>query len=147
MASENGNVESRQKRSDSDGEWLQDVVENLDIYMRLSMAGQYNKASWYFDDLLNIPDAEFPVVAQHADTLIDQGAFGKAEELLLAYQESHPLVRSEDEEEHLILDLLLANTQVYTKCDTERATMTVTKALQKVGRVLIEDATPPGKVS
>jgi hypothetical protein len=146
MASDNGNAENRHKRSDSDEEWFQDVAENLDIYMRLSIAGQYNKARWYFDDLLNTPDAEFPVVAQHADTLIDQGAFGKAEELLLTYRESHPLVGSEDEERHLILDLLLANTQVYTKCDTERAARTVTKALQMIGRVLIDDAIPSGKV-
>jgi HEAT repeat protein len=146
MASDNGDAENLQKRSDSDEEWFQDVAENLDIYARLSIAGQYSKASWYFDDLLNTPDAEFPVVAQHADTLIDQGAFGKVEELLLTYRESHPLVRPEDEERQLIVDLLLANAQVYTKCDTERAAKTVTKALQMVGRVLIDDATPPEKV-
>jgi hypothetical protein len=146
MASEDVNAESRYEKFDSDEGWFQDIAANLDTYVQLSIAGQYNRASWYFDDLLNTPDAEFPVVAQHADTMIDQGSFGEAEELLLTYQESHPPVRSEDEERHLILDLLLANTQMYTKCDTKRAAKTVTKALQMVGRVLIDDTTPPGKV-
>jgi len=72
MASKDVNIGGLSERSDSNEGWFQDVAANLDTYVRLSMAGQYDSATWYFEDLLNDPDAEFPVIAQHADTLIDQ---------------------------------------------------------------------------
>ena len=65
MASKDVNIGGLSERSDSNEGWFQDVAANLDTYVRLSMAGLYDSAAWYFDDLLNAQDAEFPVTVSY----------------------------------------------------------------------------------
>jgi hypothetical protein len=144
--------------SNNEGEWYQDVVKDLETYVRLSIAGQYKRAKLYFDDMLedrHEENAEFPVVAQHADTLIDQGAFREAEGILENYRDSFQPLRpkegkdspnEKEEERRMILDLLLANVRIYTKLETGMAAGTVEKALQSVGKVDIGTETSPEKV-
>jgi len=139
--------------SDDVGEWYQDVEKDLETYVRLSIAGQYQRAKLYFDDMLEEEHAEFSVVAQHADTLIDQGAFCEAEGVLLRYR--YPPVRpkegedspnEKEEERRTVLDLLLANARIYTRLETKMAAETVKKALQMVGKVDIGTETSSEKV-
>jgi hypothetical protein len=144
--------------SNNEGRWYQDVVKDLETYLRLSIAGQYKRAKLYFDDMLedrHEEHAEFSVVAQHADTLIDQGAFREAEGILenyrYSYQPSRPKEQKDnpnekEDERRTILDLLLANVRVYTKLETEMAAGIVEKALQRVGKVEIGTETSPEKV-
>lgn len=139
------NAEGFFAESGSDEEWFQDVARDLDTYSRLSMAGHYREASWYFDDLLNTSDAEFPVVAQHADTLIDQVVFGQAEEFLRTRIGPELDVRTGDDK-HLILLLMLIQARIYTQCDTTTPRRIVSRALQELGTVYIEEEMSPEKV-
>jgi Tfp pilus assembly protein PilF len=71
------------RRSSNETVWYDDVAGNLDTFARLSKAGHFSRADQYFRRILKPYSDDFPVAAQYADSLIDQGAFNTAEDFLV----------------------------------------------------------------
>ena len=136
---------------DRDSEdWSEDVGQNLDTFVRLSKAGQFWRANKYYRDVLERYSDQIAVVASYADSLIDQGAFRKAESLLLA-----SLARESDndieilniqDDESCVLRLMLAIARIYIYCDWKQAQMLVEKVQNTAETLCIDSETPPLKV-
>ncbi|KAK5707252.1 hypothetical protein LTR17_020885 [Elasticomyces elasticus] len=60
----------------------QDVVGDLDLFVRLSQAGHFKRAQDFFDEALEAYHMLFPILAEYADMLIRCGAFRRAVEKL-----------------------------------------------------------------
>ncbi|KAK3614871.1 hypothetical protein LTR56_026961 [Elasticomyces elasticus] len=60
----------------------QDVGGDLDLFVRLSQAGHFERAQLSFDEALEAYHMHFPVLAEYADMLIKRGAFRRAVEKL-----------------------------------------------------------------
>ena len=129
--------------SDDEG-WQDDVAEDLDIFVRLSKAGHFNRAESFFRAFLKNHIGDFAVAAQYAENLIEQGSFGPAEKFLDALLSSGLDV---DDEERDVLQLLLFNARVYSRSDVRRAEGTAVRCLDKVGCLFIAEDMSPLKVS
>jgi hypothetical protein len=129
--------------SDDEG-WQDDVAEDLDIFVRLSKAGHFNRAESFFRAFLKNHIGDFAVAAQYAENLIEQGSFGPAEKFLDALLSSGLDV---DDEERDVLRLLLFNARIYTQFDVERAASTAIDCQGKVGSLVIAEDMSPLKVS
>jgi hypothetical protein len=125
-------------------EVVYDTHANLVIFIRLTKAGHFVRARAFYDEVLASKAGEqalFPVIAEYADMLIDQGAFSDAELYLsdiLTAQASmlesmalcdepfrHTQVPPEtlgiSDDERMTLQLLLALTRIHTKYDNRAA--------------------------
>lgn len=124
--------------------WHDDVPGNLDTFVRLSKAGLYSKANSFYHDLLKPHAAnDFAIVAQYAETLIEQGAFKAAEDFL-----NDDLVSNStfEGEERTVLQLLSANARMYTRFEWDQAAEVAAKAVRTVGEVLIKENMSPTQV-
>jgi tetratricopeptide (TPR) repeat protein len=130
--------------SSSDEEsWYDDTAGNLDVFVRLSKAGHFDRAVEYYSQVLKSYDLDFAISASYAASLIEQGAFSDAEAFLDQLSSAR---KDASAEEHLIIRLFFAITRIYTGCEFDEAAATVCEALQRIGEVDVETA-PPLKVS
>jgi hypothetical protein len=99
-------------------DWTQDIASDLDIFVRLSKAGHYKRAMDFFAENLSQYIAHFPVAAEYADSLVDQGAFGEAADFLtetLGAQPDRETLNCFEETELAVLRSLLELTRVHTE--------------------------------
>ena len=122
--------------------WYDDVAENLDTFTRLSKAGHFERAVQFYQRTLRRYDDDFAVAAQYADSLIDQGAFAAADNFLVEHlsQREDRKIGAASGHETTILNLLLANAQLYTKFEPGRAAGVAMNAIREIGIVTIGDA-------
>lgn len=129
--------------ADNDSEWPDDVPGNLDTFVRLSKAGLYAEANLFYDHLLEQHAAkDFAIAAQYADTLIEQGAFKAAENLLRSLVSNRMFAK----EEQTVFQLLYANARMYTRFEWDQAAEVAAKAVCRVGQVLVEENMSPTQV-
>jgi hypothetical protein len=132
------------------GLWYDDVAENLDTFTRLSKAGHFERADHFYRRTLRRYNDDFPVAAQYADSLIDQGAFSEAEDFLVEYLSRGIASGTEagtTTEVLTIIRLLLANAQLYTKFELGRAAEIAMGAIKEVGILFIMEAMSQIKVN
>lgn len=137
-------------------DWYDDVGQNLDTFVRLSKAGQFRRANQYYHDVLERYSDQIAVAASYADSLIDQGAFHKAESLLLASLEQYcgsahegdNIIEAVDISDHeaCVLCLLLAFAGFYTRCDWKQAYMLVKRVQNTLGILHVGFEMPPLQV-
>jgi hypothetical protein len=133
----------------NEGQWYDDLASNLDTFARLSKAGHFDRADHFYRRALRRYCGDFPIAAQYADSLIDQAAFGMAEDFLVQYEARQVVdgTKAATEAEVLtVLRLLLANAQLYTKFEPGKAAKVAVSAIQEVGVITIDEAMPQLKV-
>ncbi|KAK3615708.1 hypothetical protein LTR56_026427 [Elasticomyces elasticus] len=85
----------------------QDVLGDLELFVRLTQAGHFDRAQAFFDEVLKPFQDSFPVLAEYADMLVDRGAFRQAEKVLDAALERDDSPRvTFGEDERIVLRLL-----------------------------------------
>ena len=121
-----------------DTEWLQDLPGDLDTFARLTRAGHFVRAESFYQEVLKKHERLFPVAAEYADMLIEQGAFGKAEDFLeIKLQDDSFILLSNPEpryaaDEVLVLELLRCIAKIHTKLCFEDAVITAEGALKGI---------------
>jgi hypothetical protein len=130
--------------SSDDGVWQEDVAEDLNTFVRLSKAGHFTRAEEFFHEFLESHAGDFAVAAQYAESLIEQGSFGPAEEFLTAWLSKDV---NADDEEMTVVRLLLATSRLYTRFDVREVGITALSSLERVGKVLIAENKSLLKVS
>jgi hypothetical protein len=121
-----------------DMEWTQDLPGDLDTFARLTRAGHFSRAESFYQEVLKEHERFFPVAAEYGDMLIEQGAFGKAEDflelilgknslILLGDPKLHDMIYTEDEV--LVLTLLCYIAKIHTRLCFEDAVAEAEKAL------------------
>jgi thioredoxin-like negative regulator of GroEL len=63
----------------------EDIEEEIHHFVKLSRLGEYAEAQRFFDQTLRKHDHLFPVVAEYADMLLEQGRWRHASEILEKY--------------------------------------------------------------
>ncbi|KAK5725047.1 hypothetical protein LTR17_013338 [Elasticomyces elasticus] len=133
----------------------QDVVGDLDLFVRLAQAGHFDRAQAFFDEALKYFETQFPVLAEYADILIERGAFRQAKAVLdsalanLNWQELRPhtypaLFGSDDtQDEYWVLQLLRGLAALNTE-PAEEPTALAQICLDRLQgqRLRCEDLTP-----
>lgn len=120
----------------NDMEWSQDLPGDLDTFARLTRAGHFVRAESFYQEVLQEHERFFPVAAEYADMLIEQGAFGKAEDFLeVRLRDDSTILLSNPEpryaeDEVLVLKLLHGIAKIHTKLCFEDAVMTAEEALK-----------------
>lgn len=87
------------------------ISDWIEQFMRLSKHGEFKRARLLFDDVLRPHLSLFPVAAEYAHFLLEQGNFGKLENFLTDYLQSRP---SFDRDEIQLLRLLRAFARLHT---------------------------------
>jgi hypothetical protein len=119
-----------------DMEWTQDLPGDLDTFARLTRAGHFARAESFYQKVLKEHSRFFPVAAEYGDMLIEQGAFGKAEDFLELSLKDNSLILLSDprpryaQDEVLVLTLLRCIAKVHTRLCFEDAVATAEKALE-----------------
>ncbi|KAK0910968.1 hypothetical protein LTR57_015602 [Friedmanniomyces endolithicus] len=119
----------------ADLQCTQDVAGDLDTFARLARAGHFARAQSFFDEALSTHKHLFPVAAEYGDMLIEQGAFGGAEEFLsevCASTRGQQPANTEQANEHLILKLLHGIASIHTKMRVSDAVDTARDALSNI---------------
>jgi hypothetical protein len=90
-----------------------DVAGDLEIFVQLANVGHFDRATQYFRTHLaaSAYRASFPIVAEYAEALIDQGDFGKADDFL-----SHVSVAGSKEKDALSLMHALVRMHTNIEC-------------------------------
>ncbi|KAK6440835.1 hypothetical protein LTR95_002936 [Oleoguttula sp. CCFEE 5521] len=118
-----------------DSQCAQDVAGDMDTFARLARAGHFARAEVFFDEVLSGYQHLFPVAAEYGDMLIEQGAYGKAEEFLekaFASTTDQQPVTKELVNEQLVLKLLHAIASMHTKLRVSDALNTANDALSSI---------------
>jgi thioredoxin-like negative regulator of GroEL len=63
----------------------EDIEEEIHHFVKLSRLGDYAEAQRFFDQTLRKHDHLFPVLAEYADMLLEQGRYRQASEILDKY--------------------------------------------------------------
>lgn len=90
----------------------ENIPDWIEQFVRLSKHGEFKRARLLFDDYLRPYLALFPVAAEYAHFLLEQGNFGTLEEFLTKYLQKN---LSFDRDEVQLLRLYLAFARVYTR--------------------------------
>ncbi|GAB7354514.1 hypothetical protein MBLNU459_g4981t1 [Dothideomycetes sp. NU459] len=88
------------------------IPDWIEQFVRFSKHGQFGRAESLFEDVLRPHLPIFPVAAEYAQFLLDQGNFGLLEDFLTAYLEDN---HSFEDDEIQLLRLLLALAKIYTR--------------------------------
>lgn len=111
----------------------EDLHANVLIFIQLTKAGHFVRAKAFYDEILADHKDKFPVIAEYADMLIDQGAFGDAEsylgEILHTHTSSDSNIFTSDE--RTALKLLYALACVHTKYESQPALKLAQTALSR----------------
>jgi hypothetical protein len=95
----------------------QDVAGDLEIFVQLANVGHIGRAIRSFDNYLTVHQESFPVAAEHAEALMDQGDFRNADDFL-----SHVSVDiSPSSKEREALDLMHALVRMHTRMECAEA--------------------------
>jgi len=119
-----------------DMEWTQDLPGDLDTFARLTRAGHFSRAETFYQEALEEHERFFPVAAEYGDMLIEQGAFGKAEDFLNLTLENNSRISLSNPEprykqdEVLVLTLLCYIAKIHTRLCFEDAVAAAEKALE-----------------
>jgi hypothetical protein len=119
-----------------DTEWTQDLPGDLDTFARLTRAGHFSRAESFYQKVLKEHGRFFPVAAEYGDMLIEQGAFGKAEDFLELTLRNNSLILLSDpkpryaQDEVLVLTLLCCIAKIHTRLCFEDAVAAAEKALE-----------------
>lgn len=109
---------------DSESEFVQDIAGDLQVFIQLSKVGHYERAMPFFDAYLEQHIVLFPVAAEYANALLEQGAFNQADEFLSSWSgmrdDSSESTTSSETERH-ILKLLKVIARMHTKLEYETA--------------------------
>lgn len=92
----------------------QDVAGDLEIFVQLAKIGHFTRAMRYFDTYLAVHKEHFPIAAEYAEALIDQGDFGRADDFLATVVEGDGL--SGKEQQVLMLMQMLVRMHTKTQC-------------------------------
>ena len=111
----------------------EDLHANVLIFIRLTKAGHFVRAKAFYDETLADHQEKFPVIAEYADMLIDQGAFGDAESYLGEILNSHVSSKGSTltSDERTAVELLYALARIHTKYDDQPALKLARTALSK----------------
>jgi hypothetical protein len=94
-----------------------DIVEDLETLARLNRLGRFKEAIALFKEKLQEHLDFFPVVAEYADLLLEQGSFGRLSEFLSGRldEQADPSGDSLDADEVLLLKTLKSLAEIYSK--------------------------------
>jgi thioredoxin-like negative regulator of GroEL len=98
-------------------ELVQDVAGDLEVFMQLAKIGHYDRAMPYFNEYLTQHSVLFPVAAEYADALLEQGAFGQADDFLSGVIKSDTVSGME----RTIVELLSAIARLHTSLELDHA--------------------------
>lgn len=88
------------------------IPDWIEQFVRLSKHGEFRRARLLFDDVLRPHLSLFPVAAEYAHFLLEQGNFGTLENFLTDYLRGEPLF---DSDEVQLFRLLLAFARIHTR--------------------------------
>lgn len=98
---------------------VQDVAADLEVFIQLAKVGHYDRAMPFFNEHLKHHSMLFPVAAEYADSLLEQGAFGHAEDFLSGALKSGTLLGTE----RIVLELLSAIASMHTSLDHQKGVL------------------------
>jgi hypothetical protein len=111
---------------------VQDVAADLEVFIQLAKVGHYDRAMPFFDKYLKHHSMLFPVAAEYADSLLEQGAFGQAEDFLSRALKSGALeLEATSGMEMTVLELLSAIASMHTSLDYRNSVMLACKVLEQ----------------
>lgn len=117
-----------------DMKWKQDLPGDLGTFARFTRAGHFSRAERFYQEVLKDHRRFFPVAAEYGDMLIEQGAFGKAEDFLELTLRENSLLGDEKpryaQDEVLVLTLLRCIARIHNRLCFEDAVATTEKALE-----------------
>lgn len=104
----------------------EDLEQEIENFVRLKRLGQYKKAHEMFEEVLTRHIAFFPVVAEYADLLLEQGRYGVLSKFLDIQIECMESVFEEDEVEllRIMRSLALIHTKGALRAALARASKT-----------------------
>lgn len=105
---------------------VQDVAADLEIFIQLAKVGHYDRAMPFFDEYLKPHSMLFPVAAEYADALLEQGAFGQADVFLYGALKSGKISGME----RTVLELLAAIASMHTSLDHYESTLLACEFLE-----------------
>jgi hypothetical protein len=121
-------------------------AEDLDIFVRLSKAGDFSRALEFFDTYLSKHRFLFPVAAGYVDVLIDQGAFHDASSFLGSVlqptKDYEATCLSMSEDEPVVLKLLETIVNIHLKLCFKDAILEVRNTLARFEIRPIESLSP-----
>lgn len=97
----------------------QDVAADLGVFIQLAKVGHYDRAMPFFDEYLTPHSRLFPVAAEYADCLLEQGAFGQADVFLYGTLKSEATSGME----RTVLELLSAIASMHTSLSYRKSIM------------------------
>ena len=108
---------------------VQDVAADLEVFIQLAKVGHYDRAIPFFDEYLEHHSMLFPVAAEYADCLLEQSAFGQAEDFLSKVLKSGTISGLE----RTVLELLSALASIHTSLDHDKSTKLAFEFLRSFG--------------
>ena len=111
---------------EAEHELVQDVAGDLEVFIQLAKTGHYDRAMPFFNVFLEHHSSLFPVTAEYADALLEQGAFGQADDYLSAILEAG----SSSAMETTVMQLLSAIAKLHTSLEQEHAVELAASTLQ-----------------
>ncbi|KAB8277915.1 hypothetical protein BDV30DRAFT_234325 [Aspergillus minisclerotigenes] len=118
----------------------EDIDKEINYFVQLSRMGHYAEAQRFFDNTIGKHDYMFPVVAEYADMLLEQGSYRRAVEFL----NEHIRAKAEflDPDEMQLLKVMKALAEIYSKGALRSALVEAKRAwshLDLEGKQRLED--------
>ncbi|KAB8207306.1 hypothetical protein BDV34DRAFT_192051 [Aspergillus parasiticus] len=118
----------------------EDIDKEINHFVQLSRMGHYAEAQRFFDNTIGKHDYMFPIVAEYADMLLEQGSYRRAVELL----NEHIRAKAEflDPDEMQLLKIMKALAEIYLKGALRPALLEAKRAwshLDLEGKQRLED--------
>lgn len=119
---------------ETEDEVVQDVAGDLEVFIQLAKVGHYDRALPFFDEYLRPHIMLFPVAAEYAEALLEQGAFGQVERFLAEVLNSDLRYRDLSGMEETILELLSKLVKIHTLLECKRAVSLAERVLRDLGQ-------------
>jgi thioredoxin-like negative regulator of GroEL len=110
----------------------EDIEEEIHHFVKLSRLGDYAEAQKFFDQTLRKHDHLFPVRAEYADMLLEQGRYRQASEILEKYIMSMSEQLGSDE--MLLLMTMKSLADIYSKGALRSALAWAQRAWRRIQR-------------
>lgn len=119
---------------ETEDEFVQDIAADLEVFIQLAKVGHYDRAMPFFDKYLRRHSTLFPVAAEYAEALLEQGAFGQAEQFLAEVLDSELWHWILSGMEKTILELLSELAKMHTLLECKRAVSLAERVLRDLGQ-------------
>ncbi|KAE8342804.1 hypothetical protein BDV24DRAFT_38632 [Aspergillus arachidicola] len=91
----------------------EDIEKEIHHFVQLSRMGHYSEAQKFFDNTLGKHDYLFPIAAEYADMLLEQGSYRRAAEFLQEHMRAKAKILDLDEMQ--LLRIMKSLADIYSK--------------------------------